>query len=197
MNASLLEMVLAIALSGLIFASALIPTTQSMVAYQEAELDLQSTTAQMLALARAEQLTSAIWRDPNAPPDGAGLSAAAADEMQVGTWGFRQNGGRLEQQPQFAGWSALTGPVQNFSLQYLLRTGVWTAAPAPADRANVLAIRYGWIDPASGLPFAGEFVTPDHAFAAGLISLQRPSLSTPYRRADYARQMTLTLGNWP
>jgi hypothetical protein len=195
MNASLLEMVLAIALSGLIFASALIPTTQSMVAYQEAELDLQSMTAQTLALARAEQLAGAIWRDPNAPPDGAGLSAAAADQMQVGTWGLRQNGGHLEQQRQAAGWAVLAPAVQNFSFQYLLRSGVWTAAPAPADRANVLAIRYGWTDPASGLPYAGGFVAPDHAFAAGLISLQRPGLSTPYHRADYARQMTLTRGS--
>ena len=131
MNASLLEMVLAIALSGLIFASALIPTTQSMVAYQEAELDLQSMTAQTLALARAEQLAGAIWRDPNAPPDGAGLSAAAADQMQVGTWGLRQNGGHLEQQRQAAGWAVLAPAVQNFSFQYLLRSGVWTAAPRP------------------------------------------------------------------
>ena len=36
MQASLVEIVLAIAIAGLIFASAIIPTTQTAVAYQEA-----------------------------------------------------------------------------------------------------------------------------------------------------------------
>lgn len=197
MNASLLEVVLAIFLSGVIFASALIPTTQSMVAYQEAELNQQSMTAQMLALARVEQLAGAIWRDPNAPPDGAALTVAAASQLQVGTWEFRQSSSVLQQQRQAAGWSGLAGPVQNFSFQYLLRTGVWTATPAPADLANVLAVRCGWTDPAGGRPYGGVLVAPDHAFAAGLVSLAVPSHTTPYHRADYALQITLTLGSWP
>jgi hypothetical protein len=197
MSASLLEMVLAIVLSGLIFASALIPTTQSLAAYEEAQLGLQNMTAQTLALTRAEQLVGAIWRDPNAPPDGANLQAAVADRLQVGTWELRQSGGRVEQQRQAAGWSPLATPVQSFSFQYLLRTGVWTAAPASGDLAKVLAVRYGWTDPTGGLPYGGLLVAPDHAFAAGLIALAAPDHSTTYHRADYARQITLTLGAWP
>ena len=196
MNASLLEMVLAIALSGLIFASALIPTTQSMLTYQEGAVDLQNRSAQMLTLARAEQLAGAIWRDPNAPPDTANLQAAAAARLQIGSWELRQSGGRMEQRYRSGRWSTLASPVQKFSYQYLLRTGVWTTAPPAAQRANVLAVRYSWTDPASRLQYSGTLVAPDHAFAAGVVNLPMPDLTGRYQRSNYARRITLRLGNW-
>ena len=197
MNSSLLEMVMAIALSGLIFASALIPMTQIMVQYQEAQLDLRNTTAQTLAVTRAEQLVGAIWRDPNAPPDGADLLTGVANQIQVGNWWFRQSGTRLEQQRPGGGWSTLATPVKNFSFQYLMDDGTWTTAPDADDLDSVLALRYSWTDSGSGLPFGGGLVVPDRAFGGGGIDLAVPPTSQPYHRSDYARTITLPLGTWP
>jgi len=197
MNVSLIEMVLAIALSGLILASAILPTTQVMVAYQDAELEGRTMLAQTAAAVRAEQLVGAIWRDPNAPDGHATLQAALASQLQVGAWQLRASGNRLEQQRSTGGWAPIAQPVQGFSFQYLLDSGTWTAAPAAGELADVIAIRFAWSDPDSGLPYGGLVVTPDCSFAAGTISLETPSVSNPYRRTDYTRTMTLSLGRWP
>jgi hypothetical protein len=183
--------------SGLILASAIIPTTQVMVAYQDAELNGQTMLAQTAATVRAEQLIGAVWRDPNAPDGHATLQAATASQLQVGDWQLRASGNRLEQQRSAGGWTPLAQPVQGFSFQYLLDDGTWTAAPAAGQFADVIVIRFTWTDADSGLPYGGLVVTPDCSFAAGGIDLETPSIGTPYRRADYTRTMTLSLGTWP
>ncbi len=190
-------MVIAIAVAGIIFASAIIPTTQIMTAYQEAELDLRNMTTQCLAAVRIEQLVGSIWRDPNAPPGGLPLQAAAADRLQVGSWELRCNQGSIEQRHSGGTWTPVAGPVQSFGLQYLLADGSWTGTP-PADQlSRIVAIRFAWVDPASGTPYGGQVVAPDHAFSAGLIQLSPPITTIPYRRADYEREISLPLGSWP
>ncbi len=198
MNVSLIEMVLAIALSGLILASAIIPTTQVIVTYQEAELDGQTMLAQSAAALRAATLVNSIWRDPNAPDGHAALETAKDDSLRVGDWRLRAKSGRLEQRGEPGDWATLATPVSAFSLQYLLGSGTWTSAPHDDDDDGdyVIAIRFNWNDPDSGLAYGGVLVSPDCAFAAGLVNLPTPSTANPYRRADYTRSTTLSLGSW-
>lgn len=197
MNVSLIEMVLAIALSGLILASAILPTMQVMVAYQDAELNGQTMLAQSAAAVRAEQLAGAVWRDPNAPDGHATLQTASASLLQVGDWQLRTSGDQVQQRRSTGSWAPVAEPVQGFTFQYLLDDGTWTAAPAAGQLADVIAIRFSWSDSDSGLPYGGLVVTPDCTFAAGTISLETPSVSNPYRRTDYTQTMRLSLGTWP
>ncbi len=197
MNVSLIEMVFAIALSGVILASAIIPTTQVMIAYQDAELDGQIMLMQSAAAVRAQQVANAVWRDPNAPDGHATLQSATAGQLQVGDWQLRAANGRLEQQRQATGWKTIAEPVQSFAFAYLLTSGVWTAAPAAGELGSVIVVRCGWNDSRSGLSYGATAVVPDRCFSAGVLSLERPSTGTAYRRADYERHSTLTLGTWP
>jgi hypothetical protein len=197
MNASLLEMVLAIALSGMIFASALIPVTQTLVKYQDAQLDVRNQTAQSLAVTRVEQLSSAVWRDPNAPTGGADLLTGESDQIQVGSWSLRINGSKLEQQPPAGSWATIATPVNNFAFDYLMDDGTWTDSPDADELDSVLALRYDWTDSGTGLPFGGGFVLPDHAFLGGVINLDPPVVSQPYHRSEYTRALSMPLGTWP
>jgi hypothetical protein len=190
-------MVLAIALSGLILAAALLPLTQIMVAYQDAELDGQTMQAQRAAVTRAEQIGNSIWRDPNAPAGHAGLQTAIVTQLQVGDWQFRGSGTRIEQQRLAEGWATIAQPVQSFGFQYVLSDGTCTAAPDAGELAEVIAVKVGWSDSASGLQYAGTSIPPDSSFMAGLVELDRPGTGTPYHRSDYERHVTLTLGSWP
>jgi hypothetical protein len=196
MNVSLIEMVLAIALSGLILASAILPTTQVIVTYQEAELDGQTMMAQSAAALRAATLVNSIWRDPNAPAGYAALQAANPNAFRVGDWQWRASGGRVEQRGQSGGWAVLATPVDAVSLQYLLGDGTWTSAPGGSRLSDVIAIRFNWTDPDCSLAYGGIRVPPDRSFAAGVVSLPTPSTTNPYRRADYTRSTTLPLGTW-
>jgi hypothetical protein len=197
MNVSLIEMVLAIALSGLILASAILPTTQVMVTYQQAEWDWQTMLAHAAAALRVEQLLDAIWRDPNAPGGHAALGAAQAHQIQVGNWELRANGTQLQQQRQSGGWAQLVAPAQAFAFRYLLGSGEWKASVGTSKLGDVVAARFDWTDPDSGLPYGGVWVLPDHSFSAGLISVYPTSTAPPYYRSDYEQTMTLSLGTWP
>ena len=197
MSASLLEMVLAIALSALIVASALLPLTQVVVQYQEAELDSQTMQAQGAAAVRAAQIANAIWRDPNAPASLADLQTASATQLQVGDWRIRVDGTRVEQQHESEGWATIAEPVQDFSFQYVLNTGTSTAAPTADELAGVIAVKVGWSDVTSGLQYGGTLVPPDCAFTGGVVTLSAPSTGKAYKRADYEQHVTLTLGTWP
>ncbi|MCK4342224.1 MAG: hypothetical protein KAY37_10940 [Phycisphaerae bacterium] len=196
MRASLVEMVLAIALTGIIFTAAIVPLIQAMVAFQEAELDLQTQTRQATATVRAEQLSAAIWRDADPPPNTALLQTARAKQLKVGDWELRAKAGRLVQKRKKGARSTLAEPVKAFSFQYCLNDGKWKSSASSGQLDQVLAIRCNWTDPASGLPFGGLVLAPDRAFSAGLIELPRPDTSKKYRRKDYERSLTLSLGSW-
>jgi hypothetical protein len=196
MQASLLEMVLAITIAGLIFAAAIIPTTQTMVAYQEAEANVRTATSQATATVRAEQVAASIWRDADPPQDHDTLSTAQSSRMEVGDWELRKTADCFQQKWASTGWSPIAEPVQSFAFQYLLNDGSWAASATASELEDVLAVRFDWSDPDTGRTYGGLIVTPDHAFAAGLIELPQPDTSEPYSREDYERTVTLSLGSW-
>ena len=196
MQASLVEIVLAIAIAGLIFASAIIPTTQTAVAYQEAEAELREATAQATATVRPEQIAAGIWRDADPPENHDALSRAQSSRLAVGDWQLRENSGQFEQKWDTSGWTPIAAPVQDFALQYLLNSGSWASSVSWTALEDVLAVRFDWSDPDNGRKYGGLVVAPDRAFSAGLIELPQPDTSKPYSRDDYEQTITFSLGSW-
>jgi hypothetical protein len=196
MNASLIEMVLAIALTGLILASAVMPTVQTVVANQEAELDWQTMMTHSAAAIRAEQVAGMIWRDPNAPDGYFPLRAARVDQLQVGNWQLRADGTAIEQQAPSGSWTPIAGDVQGFGLQYLLNSGAWTSSPNAVELDKVIAIRFNWSQANHGLRYGGLLAVADREYSAGPLSLRTLGAGPAYRRSDYARHTTLSLGTW-
>ena len=196
MQASLLEMVLAIAIAGLIFAAAVIPTTQTAVAYQQAEANVRAATWQVTATVRAEQIAGGIWRDTDPPANHDALTRARPGRLQVGDWQLRQRDGSVEQKWKSGDWTPIAEPVQGLAFEYLLNSGSWTSSVNNAQLGDVLALQFGWSEPGTGRPYGGLAVAPDRAFSAGLIQLPQPTLSAPYKRKDYERAIAFSLGSW-
>jgi hypothetical protein len=193
---SLLEMVLAIAIAGIIFAAAIIPTTQTIAAYQAGEAEVRQAALQNRACVRPEQVIEKVWRDA-APPDGYdALGRAQAAELTIGAWALRESGGRFEQNRDGAGWSPIAEPVENLAFSYLGRSGIWVNSVDAADFDNVLAVRFNWTDAAAGRAYRGLGVLPDRCFAGGRIDLSPPDTSKAYQRADYTRKFSISLGEW-
>ncbi len=187
---------MAIALAGLIFASAIIPTVKTMSAYQEAELDLKAVSAHALAEARADEIAASIWRDAD-PPAGLGpLRTARADRLEVGDWELRASGDAVQQKCRPGDWAPLANAVQTFNFEYLLGDGTWKPSVSSGQLEEVVAVRWSWKDRGSGLPFGGPVPTPDYAYSAGLLNLSKPDTSGTYRRRDFERTITLSLGDW-
>lgn len=196
MSASLLEMVLAIAIAGLIFAGAIIPTTNLAVAYQRGEALVRQATAESLAAVRVEQIFSTLWRDPQ-PPGGHGpLQAASRSRMRIGDWQVGRARDRLEQRRQGVPSGVIAEPVANVSFQYLLTDGSWVSQVRSARRDDVLALRFSWTDRATGRRYQGAALAPDRAFSGNLIELPEPDTGTPYRREDYMRTAHFSLESW-
>lgn len=197
MSASLLEMVLAISIAGLIFACALIPMTQTVVAYQEAELNQQRLADHTLAVVRAEQIAGSVWRNPNAPADTAPLLTATASRLRTGTWELRARAGNVEQRRHGGRWGQLASPAASFSFSYLLNNGAWVSALNTAQRDRVIAVRANWTDSADNVPCGGATVFPDRAFSAAVLNLAQPPTGGSYERADLEHNLTFSLGTWP
>ena len=193
---SLLEMVLAIAIAGFIFAGAIIPTTQTIAAYQEGEAELSRATQQELARVRPEQILDGVWRDLTPPTGGGALTQAHAAELIVGTWELRASGGQLEQCVNGGSWSPLAVPIQNFALSYLRKDGAWVNAVGSAELDEVVAVRFSWEDAAVGRTYGDCVALPDRCFSGGVIELSSPDTSQPYQRADYTRLFSISLGEW-
>jgi len=196
MSASLLEMVLAIAIAGLIFAAAIIPTTQTVVAYQEVQAQTRQATRQGTAVVRPEQIAAVIWRDADAPENHDDLLKAQSNQLTVGDWELRLANKSFEQNRKSAGWAPIAEPVDSFAFQYLLSSGTWTSSVAKGQLGNVLALRFDWNDSDNGRKYGGLVVMPDQAFSSGLIELPQPDTSKPYKRKDYERTVNLSLGSW-
>lgn len=189
-------MVMAIAICGLIFASAIIPTTQVIATYQATQTAAQAATAQTMAAVRPEQVGSSIWRDADPPTGHDALASALETQLQVGNWTLRQADTSFEQQWQAAGWTPLADPVETFAFGYLLTDGSWTASVSAGDLDDVIALKFAWNDADSGSAFFGMAVLPDRAFSAGQLELALPDTSDPYDRSDYEQTITLSLGSW-
>ena len=196
MGTSLVEMVLAIAIAGIIFASAIIPTTQMALAYQEAEAEVRQATSQATASVRPQQLVARIWRDASPPANHDALVRARARRLTVGNWDLRGSGGSFKQNWGTGGWTPIAAPVAGFSFEYLLSDGTWTSSVGSSSLGDVLAVRFAWNDPDNGRRYGGLTVAPDRSFSAGLIQLLQPDTSTTYERSDYERTITFSLGRW-
>jgi hypothetical protein len=196
MSASLVEMVLAIVIAGLIFASAIIPTTQTAVAYQEAEAKVREAACQVTATVRAEQVVGNIWRNDDPPANHDVLLTAQADQLEVGHWELRADSGQFEQNWNAGGWAPIAAPVQGLAFQYILNSGVWVSSVSGPALEDVLAVRFNWSDAGNGRKYGGVVVAPDHTFSGGVIELPQPDTSEPYSRHDYERELTLSLGSW-
>jgi hypothetical protein len=197
MYGSLLEMVLAIALTGLIFASAIIPTTQIVADYQKAEVDLQARTRHAMAGLRFEQVAGTTWRDPNGPAGTAALQTAQRSQLQVGTSELREAGGALQQRIGGGSTATLVPSLTGFAYSYLLNNGTWAANPTAGQLGQIIALRASWTAPGSNTPFSTLVVAPDRRFGAGQLILPQPNTSQAYRRSNYVRNLTYTLGRWP
>jgi type II secretory pathway pseudopilin PulG len=196
MCASLVEMVLAIVIAGLIFASAIIPTTQSAVAYQEAEADVREATWQATATVRTEQLVGSIWRDDEPPAGHEALTKAQASQLSVDNCELRQTADAYQQNVDSIGWSVIASPVQSFGFQYLLNDGSWASSVSGGQHDDVLAVRFDWSSSDNGRKCGGVAVAPDRAFSGGRVNLLEPDTSAPYSRSDYERTIAFALGSW-
>lgn len=193
---SLLEMVLAITIAGIIFAGAIIPTTQTIAEYQECQADLARATRQELARVRPEQIIERTWRDL-APPVGYGaLSRAYAAELTVAQRGLRASGEQVEQNEAGGDWTPIAAPVRNFSFGYLGKDGVWANAVASENLDDVVAVRFSWSDAESGRTYIGFALPPDRCHSGGRIELSSPDTPQPYQREDYTRKFSISLGEW-
>ncbi len=195
MQASLMEMVLAIVIAGLIFASAIIPTTQTAAAYQENEADARQATWQATATVRTDQVAGNIWRDVDPPAGYDDLLTAQSDQLEVGEWELRQDTDRFEQNLDSGGWVAIAQPVENVAFQYLLNDGTWTSS-ASGQLDDVLAIRFDWSSTDNGRKYGGLMVAPDRAFSGGVVELFQGAGPATYSRPDYERTITFSLGSW-
>jgi hypothetical protein len=197
MGTSLIELVLAMMIAGLIIAAAILPMTQAAVAYQETELAVRTATAQAMATVRLSQVAESIWRDDDAPPGLDIVRRARPSELTVGDWSVRQHSGWLEQSLGNRGWARIAGPVSDVTFVYLLSDGSQASSVASSRLDDIVAIRYSWRDAETGRRRVGRIVAPDGQFAGGVIALPQPDLSGTYRRDDFERRVSVSLGSWP
>jgi type II secretory pathway pseudopilin PulG len=195
MSASLIEMVLAIVIAGLIFASAIIPTTQTAAAYQENEADARQATWQVTATVRTEQVAGNVWRDAEPPDNHDALLKAMASQLWVGDWKLRHVAERYEQNGDSGGWATIAEPVENAAFQYLLNDGTWVSS-ANSQLDDVLAVRFDWSSTDNGRKYGGLMVAPDRAFSGGVVELFQGAGPATYSRPDYERTITFSLGSW-
>jgi hypothetical protein len=198
MSGSLVEMVLAIAIAGIVFACAIVPTTNVVMTYQRDEGDLRLSTVQSMAALRVEQVGSSLWRDKS-PPDGhAMLKAADGKQLSVGEQGIRLSKEQLQQRQAGGAWALLAEPVDEFAFTYQLSNGKWVSKVDAADSDDLIAIQYDWTDPQTSQTYGGTLATTDRMCWAEPIQLPEAVLDPPkYDRSEYQETIELPLGSWP
>ena len=197
MSASLIEMVMAIALAGLIFAGAVVPVTHAMLAYQESEADVQGKNAQHLAALRVEQVVASIWRQDDPPAEHGLLTKGDRNRLRVGSWDVREKGDHLLQTYRGGAPALLTQPAERLAFSYLLDDGTWAKGVKKGQFGGVVALRYWWTDSGSGATYRGLVLPTDAAFDGRLIELPKSeSASDTYRWSDHERDIVLDVKQW-
>ena len=197
MSSSLVEMVAAIALAGIIFAGALIPVTSSLNEYQETEFAVQRDQTQRLAALRIEQIVATLWRSDE-PPAGFGtLSTAQKQRIASSSFEIRENSNAIVQEPASGSPAVLAQPVDTFALEYLLDDGTWDSSVSAGDLGRVIGVRYAWTDNGPGQAYCGFVQTSDQALACSVLLLATPEEPDPlYRHEDHVREITLSVQTW-
>jgi hypothetical protein len=195
LKGSLVEMVLAITLSGLLLAGAIAPVMSVMVAYQRTQPAANNGLLSDTAALRAATVAGSVWRDANAPAGLGNITVIGGSALTVGNWALTVNGGRLQQAWQGGTAAPLTTPIDQVSFQYQLDDGAWTSSVA--DTARVRALRLSWRDPNSLTTLRTTALTLDRALDAGALVVDQPTSGGTYNRSTYTRNVALTIGNWP
>lgn len=196
MSLNLVEMALAIALAGLVFAGAIVPVTQTVVAYQESEDELRDVTTHYLAAQRVERLAASIWRAGDAPANHGTLQKAVATRLSVGVWDIHRNKQELRQEYKGGGAALIAQPIEKLGMQYLLDDGSWQTAVKTPDLGRVVALRYQWQDADHKRAYRGLIVPTDRVLADRSVALPKPLEVTTYRRSDYEQKVELKLEPW-
>lgn len=193
-----MEMVIAIAILGLIMTGLIVTTTQTIVTYQATDARVAESSDHTMAALRAERIAARVWRDPDPPAGHADLIAAKADELRVGDWRLRANSDVLEQVHVAPPYELLVDDVSGFAFSYRLSGGGWISQTLnPGERSTVVAVKYQWTDAVDGRIFGGISVLPDRQFSTGFLGLRTPTPGGAYNRSDHEQQITLNLGTWP
>lgn len=193
-----MEMVIAIAILGLIMTGLIVTTTQTIVTYQATDARVAESSDHAMAALRAERIAARVWREPDPPAGYADLLAAKSDELRVGDWRFRVNSDALEQAHIVLPYEPLVDDVSGFAFSYRISGGGWISQTLDsAQRSTVTAVKYQWTDAVDGRSFGGIVVLGDRQFSAGILGLRSPNTSGPYSRSDHEQQITMNLGTWP
>ncbi len=194
MSASLTEMIAAIVLAGVVFASALVPVTQMLVTYESTQQDSQVFMQHYLAGMRVQQLAAGTWRHDSPPPQHERPAAAKPTRFGVGDWTLRASSDGLEQVGP-AGSGLLAAPLNDFTLEYRLPGGTWDSSLSDAQVTLMQAVRYVWRD--AERTYRGVAAMSDRALDA--FSVELPAETTPggtYRRDDHERNVTVRVEAW-
>ena len=194
MSASLLEMVMAISIAGLIFAGAILPVTETVRAYQESEASRQDSNAQYLAALRIHRITSSIWRDSDAPSDYGLLKQATSSRLGVGVWEIAGKKQKLMQARGGKKPVVLAQPVEKFALSYGLDDGSWVSIVKAGQFDRVVALRYQWSNGQS--IYSGVAVPTDKLFAGRSITVPKAKKAEVYLPADHKKKRSFDVKPW-
>ncbi|MBN2445850.1 MAG: hypothetical protein JXO22_03950 [Phycisphaerae bacterium] len=195
MSASLVEIVMAMVLAGLVFVGAMVPTTQTVVTFQRAEADSLQDGAQFLAARRVQQLAASVWRAADAPYNHALITEADHTRMTVGDWSIRERKNQVWLEDDSAGGAPLAGPVSDFELDYCVGGGKWVQKVSTAGFGSIVALRCAWTH--DGRTYR-TVVAPTDAWLAGR-TLALPAAEEGkaiYRRSSYMSTVELDVEPW-
>ena len=198
MSSSLMEMVVAISILGLVMTGLVVTTAKTVITYQAADAQVEASTRHAMAALRDAQIVGRTWRDADPPAGYGDLTTAEATEIRVGEWRLRASSGDLEQLRDGSTYAPLAENVAGLEFSYRVGGGAWIAQTLDADQlAALVAVKSRWTDAATGRVFGGITVLPDRQFSTGTIVLPSPDTSGTYSRSNHEQQVTMSLGSWP
>lgn len=197
MSASLVELVVAIALAGILLSGALIPVTQTVHDYQVASAAVERSSEHALAGVRFEQVATAVWRFDDPPGDFGALTRAYSTSFAAGAWALDERDGMVRQARDGEAAAPLATDAKSFALSYRVEGGGWVSSVSAADFDALRAVRFTWSDAASGALYFGVCTPADAAFAGQQLGFPAAgTVSATYQRADHERSVALTVGVW-
>jgi len=172
MSTSLIEFVMALILSGVVFASAVIPTSSLLARQETLQQEARARARHQDASAQVQRVLTRIWRPEDAPTGYEPLTAATSQQVQVGTWtcSFAADGLQLTRNDGTP--ATLVGPLSEASFSYRLTDGDWAGSVSSDQFDQIVAIRYAWTDPDTSWAYGNLAVPTDRMF--GDLTLKLP-----------------------